>query len=301
MVNDNLRSLVSAQREQQKIAKDAGYQRNLDGSHLVKAAAELSDIKKKTTEAATRLTLDRKLKFARWSITPFQFRSLQVLFVIIVFVPVYLHAQSSFLKFMYLLLSWMSFSSVLNWALNKRFEAFDKDYPVMLLQYVSLLKTGMNAISGLESAAKGLERGSLVRAEVELMVERLRLGLTEEQAVGSFGEDIHHPEMELFVQSLLLHRRVGGGLSSTLERLAKQVRKRQQFRKQAVAAVGMEKSSIYVISAIMTGLILFLIYKSPELIIPALSHPTGRQVIETGLSLIAGGFFWSKKVTNIKI
>ena len=41
----------------------------------------------------------------------------------------------------------------------------------------------MSTISGLEAAAKGLDDDSLVRAEVELLIERLRLGMTEEQAL----------------------------------------------------------------------------------------------------------------------
>ena len=172
---------------------------------------------------------------------------------------------------------------------------------MMLMQFVSLLKTGMNVIAGLEAAGKGLEESSLVRAEIELLVERLRLGLNEEQAVNAFGEDIAHPELELFVQSLLLSRRVGGTLSATLERLARQVRKRQQFREQAVAAVGMERGSIYAIALIMTLLLFYIGFSQPELVLPAFSHPTGQNILQTGFALIVGGFYWSKKVTNIKV
>ena len=301
-VNENLRNLVAAQREQQRIDKAEGRETMRTGSSkLVFAAAEATELKKKTAEANSRMTLPRRLRFAQWPITPMQFRAIQAFFTIMVFIPVYLHAYSVMLKVMSLVLTWFMVDSYLTGAMNKRFEAFDKDYPVVLLQYVSLLKTGMTAIAGLEAAGKGLDQGSLVKAEIELLIERLRLGLTEEQAIGSFGEDVHHPELELFVQSLLLHRRVGGGLSSTLERLAKQVRKRQQFRKQAHAAVGMERSSIYVIALIMGLLLIYLCWQSPELVLPALSHPTGRQIFEAGLALIAFGFFWSKKVTNIKI
>ena len=99
----------------------------------------------------------------------------------------------------------------------------------------------MNSLTALQAASEGLDPESLVRQEVELMLERLRMGVPEDQSIGSFGEDIFHEEIELFVQALLLSRRVGGNLSDTLERLAKQVRKRQYFRESASAAFGQQR------------------------------------------------------------
>ena len=54
---------------------------------------------------------------------------------------------------------------------------------------------------------------------------------------------------------------VAGATRFFLERLAKQVRKRQQFRDQAVSAVGMERNSIYAIAFIMTGLFILANYR----------------------------------------
>jgi len=199
------------------------------------------------------------------------------------------------------LLPWLFMEWIVNRLMNRRVDAFDKDYPVMLMSYVSLLKTGMNTITGLEAASKGLDEDSLVRDEVGLLIERLRLGLSEDVAINSFADDIAHPELELFVQSLLLSRKVGGHLSSTLERLAKQVRKRQQFRKEAVAAVGMERGSILMVGLIMMGLVGFLSLKSPELMIGAVTNPTALMVVGWSVVVIVFGFLWSRAVTNIKI
>ncbi len=296
--SSNLRSLVLSQRE----AAKTGNNKNLKANNTTLAYAAAAEIgitdKQKATSSG--ITLEKKLKYAHWNITTTQFRLIQILITLTIIIPVYLNV-TFFLFFCVTLLVPMIVTSFLDRAVNNRFELFDKDYPALLLSYVSLLKTGMNAVQGLEAAAKGLDEDSLVRAEVELLIERLRLGLTEEQAINAFAEDIPHPELELFVQSLLLSRRVGGALSGTLERLAKQVRKRQQFRKQAVAVVGMEKGSSYMIALIMTLLLGYLAVSSPDLILPALHHPTGKKIFQTGLGLVLLGFFWSKQVTNIKI
>ena len=297
-VNSNLRTLVTAQRNQ--AAQNIGSKSAEFKTNLAVAAAAESELSRRRSVRSSRMTLEKRLRYARLPITPIQFRAFQIVVTIAVMIPVY--TRTTFLIWaMVLLLTPLVIGSMLDYVVAKRFKAFDKDYPVMLMSFVSLLKTGMSTITGLEAAAQGLDDDSLVRAEVELLIERLRLGLTEEQAISSFGEDIPHPEIELFVQGLLLSRKVGGQLSQTLERLAKQVRKRQQFRMQAVAAVGMERSSTYMIAVIMTLLMIYLSYTAQELIVPALDHKWGKYIFQGGIMMIFMGFYWSRRVTNIKV
>ena len=133
------------------------------------------------------------------------------------------------------------------------------------------------------------------------MVERLRFGVPEDKSIGSFGEDIYHPEIELFVQALLLSRRVGGTLSDTLERLAKQVRKRQFFRMSAAAAVGMQRGSIWIIILILVGLEVYLLFTYPQAVTGAWKDDLGKQVWQFGIVVILGGIFWVRQVTKIRI
>lgn len=296
-VSNSLRSLVEAQR----IQKD-GSSRSRESKHsLALAAAAQAEIDSSKKTRTSKINVEKKLRYAKWPITPVIFRAIQGVVATIMLITLITLKTHLFLTFISAAVSWLMVGAVLDYAVDRRFKAFDKDYPVLLLSYVSLLRTGMNTMTGLEAAAKGLPESSLVRAEIELLLERLRLGLTEEQAIGAFGEDIPHPELELFVQSLILSRRVGGTLSSTLERLAKQVRKRQQFREQAIGAVGMERKSLQMIALIMTSLYFYIMYKSPELVLPAFKHPTGSAVIQFALGLIIFGFYWSRQVTKIKI
>lgn len=297
-VSSNLRNLVTSQRAlRDQAAKEGKARSTVAGANLALAAAAEGEKRK---AISSKLTLEKKLKYSKWPITPNQFRGIQIAAMVLVAAPVYQFA-TIWIFLTVAVMTPLVIGSFLEKGVNKRFELFDKDYPVLLLSYVSLLKTGMSPIQGLESAGKGLDEDSLVRQEIELLVERLRLGMTEEEAIGAFGEDIAHPELELFVQSLILSKRVGGTLSTTLERLAKQVRKRQQFRKQAVAAVGMERSSLHMIALIMGLLMLYLAWTAPDLVIPALSHELGKKVFTFGIMIIVFGFYWSKKVTNLKI
>ncbi|MCB0318706.1 MAG: type II secretion system F family protein, partial [Bdellovibrionales bacterium] len=193
------------------------------------------------------------------------------------------------------------FRAVLNKLVNKRFNKFDSDYPAFLSSLVGLLKTGMSVLTAIDAAAEGLDENSLVKQEVKQMSERLRLGVPEEKSIGSFGEDVYHPEIELFVQALLLSKRVGGNLSDTLDRLAKQVRKRQYFRSSANAAIGLQKGSVFLILFLLVFMVGYLSFAFPEAIIGAIKHPVGWQVWQFSILLICAGLFWIKQVTKLKI
>jgi tight adherence protein B len=248
----------------------------------------------------SRLTLQKKLKFAQWRIPPSIFRLCEV--AISAVVVTLMHSKFNlFMQSLGMMVGPIIMRWILGTLINRRFKAFDSDYPQFLMQLVGLLKTGMNPINGIEAAAQALEPTSLVRIEVELMLERLRFGVSEDKSIGVFGEDIFHPEIELFVQALLLSRRVGGTLSDTLERLARQVRRRQYFRSSAKAAIGMQRGAIWFILGIMVGLEIYLYFMFPESVLGAIADPTGWQVWQGGLALIGLGVFWINQVTKIRV
>ncbi len=289
-LKSNLKTMVSAQRRMtdsiDREAKTAVF--NVADQHSVGKVM------------TSRLTLEKKLKYAQWKMPPAIFRLLEIAISLIALTI----AHSKLNMFMQTL-SLMTGPIVMRWAIgrfmDRRFRAFDADYPQFLMQLVGLLKTGMNPINGIEAASNALEPTSLVRIEVELMLERLRFGIPEDKSVGAFGEDIYHPEIELFVQALLLSRRVGGTLSDTLERLARQVRRRQYFRSSARAAIGMQRGAIWFILGIMLGLEIYLYFMFPESVIDAIADPVGWQVWQGGIALIMLGVFWINQVTKIRV
>ena len=291
-IRSNLQNIVSSQRA----STDAGPSSGRFHGSVFKTAQEAS-VKKKTD---ARLTLPKKLKYAQWPISPTVF----YVFVVLISACAAVFTKSFNLNIVMVSFSLLSGPLFMHWLLNffmdRRFAHFDSDYPAFLLSLVGLLKTGMNTLSALEAAAKGLDVGSLVRQEVELMLERLRFGVSEQKSIGAFGDDIFHPEIELFVQALLLSQKVGGNLSDTLERLAKQVRKRQYFRASAKAAVGLQRGSIWFIIAILVGLEIYLWIVYPEAVVGAWADDLGKQVWQFGILVIMLGIFWVRQVTKIR-
>ncbi|MCB0352420.1 MAG: type II secretion system F family protein [Bdellovibrionales bacterium] len=291
-VRGQMKNIVASQRE----AKRGFFGLRENGTSIFKTAQE-SRVERKTS---ARLTMRKRLKFAQWKMPPVVFRLLEVSISLIA-----LAITSSYFNIAIQAISCLTGPIFMRWLLNlfmdRRFKAFDKDYPQMILSLVGLLKTGMNPMAALEAAAQGLDEGALVREEIELMITRLRYGVPEDKSIGAFGEDIYHPEIELFVQALLLSRRVGGTLSDTLERLAKQVRKRQYFRNSAKAAVGMQRGSIWFIVFILVGMECYLYTVYPEAVKGAWADEFGWQVWQFGLIVIMLGIFWVRQVTKIRV
>ncbi|MGI6525583.1 MAG: type II secretion system F family protein [Bdellovibrionota bacterium] len=263
---------------------------------LLDSAQEVSA----TVNSSSKLTVQKKLRYAQWKMPPLMFYLLQFLISATV-------AALVSIKFGWFIVV-LSFSSgpifmhwLVNRFMNKRVKDFDIDYAPFLLSLVSMLKTGMNAMTAMEAAANGLEPDSLVREEVELMLERLRFGVPEERSIGTFGEDINHPEIELFVQALMLSRRVGGALSDTLERLSHQVRKRQYFRDSANAAVGMQRGSVWIIIAVIFFIEGYMYVVNPEMVEKSIENETGWMMWQIALVVILFGMYWIRQVTKIRI
>lgn len=251
--------------------------------------------------ADTGLTFQKRLKYAQLTaVSPIVFVAAQIAISLAAF----LLARQVF-DLLLQLIALFAGPIVVNWGIarriQRRFKAFDGDYPQFLLSLAGLLKTGLNPVQALQSASESLEEESLVRTEVQIMLERMRLGVPEDKSIGSFGEDILHPEIELFVQALLLSRRVGGNLSDTLDRLSRQVRKRQFFRSSAVAAVGMQRGSIWFILAILMSMETYLFFTWREAVVEPWKHETGRIVCQAGLMAIIIGVYWVRQITKIKV
>jgi tight adherence protein B len=293
---ESLKNLIQSQRKTSYQQKDSTKAQRGKASLLAANQGEAT----KKQEDVTSPGLGRRLYFAQWSITALQYRILQLSVTAIVVGGIY-----PFLKLPLVLLTLgmtpLLIESILERSIRSRFNRFDKDYPDFLMAFISRLKSGMNSLTALQSAASGFSESSLIRIEIELMLERIRLGIQEEQAISAFGETIAHPEIDLFVQGLILSRRVGGSFAQTIERLSKQVRKRQEFRKKAVGAVAMERGSGVMIAFVMIGTMVAIYFSAPDIIMGSFTSDLGQMIFQGGASVSIVGFYVQKKITEIKV
>jgi tight adherence protein B len=247
-----------------------------------------------------KLSVARLLKYAQWSISVpvFYFLSLGISAVILALIAPYTNILT---KFVCIFSGPIIMQAALMRSVERRSNRFDSDYPQFLLAVVGLLKTGLTSSGALQAAADGLDDQSLVREEVLLMLERTKVGVLEEQSIGRFGEDILHPEIELFVQALLLSNKLGGTLSDSLERLSRQVRRRQFFKSSAKAAVGLQRGSLFAVSGILVALQVYLAWIVPDLMMAGIRSKFGWHIWQGAGLCIVVAFIWVRRITNIKV
>lgn len=303
-VSDNLRQMVASQRTLLRNSQLA-EQNSDDRQNIATAAAAETGLNRVELQKSYELTLADKLKYGQMLVPTSQIRMIQAIVAFLSFLVVVLVGgligSSYILATLILVLAPFWVIDYVNSRMKRRTASFERDYAAFLMSFVSLLKSGLTTLGALEQAGKSLDEDSLIRAEIELVMQRIKMGLSEEQALGQFGEDIYHPEIEVFLEAVILSKKLGGNLSSTVERLAKQVRKRSEFRSKALAAVGMEVGSLKAIAVIMSLIMAFMCYTSPDLILPAIQDPTGWMIMQIAVCVIVGGFYWSKFVANVKV
>jgi len=300
--------VLDARSKRTRIAHAKGFRATGTAGRSPSTVGDPSDVK--TEQAVTprkqsgRLSiLQRRLKYAQVSITPSQFRITKLAAIAAIYIPLLTIPRLN--TVIHLIIAVWGGSLLVNNYINRRtkiqFDAFDRDFAPFIMAFVGLLKSGMNLMAGMEAASERLGPDSLLRIEVVRMLERLRFGVNEDFAIGSFAESVDHPDIELFVQAMLLSKQVGGSLSNTLERLARQARRRAQFRLQAQAAVGQQRGSVWAILAIVALVQTMLYFQMPEVILAGLRSDIGFVVWQVAFLTAWFAVWLIGRISKIKV
>ncbi len=291
---DNMRNIVQAQRFD---AESQVVEKKVSGRSIKDTIQQEQGVEK---EYSGKVSLRKRLQFADMRNTPMYVLGLAMVVVsLVVFLLVRL-----ILGNMVQMVCLFSGPLVVNWYINRRIngrvDKFDSEFPQFLLSLAGLLKTGINPGQALVFSAENLGENSLLKTEIQLMVERMRVGVPEERSIGSFAEDINHPEIELFVQAFLLNRRLGGNLSDALDRLARQVRKRQFFRQSARASIAMQKGSMWIILGILIFIQGMLFFMMRDTVVNFWTCSFGQTVGQIVILMILLAIYWMNQVTKIR-
>ncbi len=184
--------------------------------------------------------------------------------------------------------------------IRHRASVFAEDYPTMLLATASSLQVGMTPYQALERATWLMPAGSLVKREVELFLEKLRQGISKEQAIGSFAAAYDLPELELFRSALLLVIDTGGRFSPTLQRLAEVSNNRITLLRMAAVSTASMRLTANVLLIILPFLIVVLSLRIENYWELIRSHPTANALASVGIFAIFTGYLTLRKMSFFK-
>lgn len=161
------------------------------------------------------------------------------------------------------------------------------------------IKAGLSITQSMERVIANMN-GPLPR-EFGLVLNKVRLGMSVEDALNEFGNRIPKQDVQMFVTTVNILKETGGNLAETFETIVSTVRERQKIEKkiEAMTAQGVWQGIIITLVPFLL-LIIFLII-DPNYVMPLFTTPIGWVALLLMLTLQIIGGVMMKKIVTIKV
>ena len=137
---------------------------------------------------------------------------------------------------------------VVNFLVGRRIKNFTTNFPDAIELLVRGLKSGMPVSETLSVIAK--EIAGPVGEEFKLVVEKIKIGKSMEDALQETADRLGTAEFQFFVITLAIQRETGGNLAETLANLADVLRKRAQMKLKIRAMSSEARASAYIVGSL---------------------------------------------------
>ena len=188
---------------------------------------------------------------------------------------------------------------VVNFLVRRRIKNFTTNFPDAIELLVRGLKSGMPVSETLSVIAK--EIAGPVGEEFKLVVEKIKIGKSMEEALQETADRLGTAEFQFFVITLAIQRETGGNLAETLANLADVLRKRAQMKLKIRAMSSEARASAYIVGSLpffVSGMIWML---NPKYIEGFFNEPRLMTAGVIGAIWMAIGAFIMAKMVSFEI
>lgn len=140
-----------------------------------------------------------------------------------------------------------------------------------------------------------------IGGEFRIVIERLRLGQSMEQALSEAAERIGLPDVRFFAVSLSVQHETGGNISETLQNLSDILRKRQHMKLKIKALSSEARASAWIIGSLPFIVMLLMYFLNPGYLDGLIADPTGRVLLGFALLSELIGVAVMVRMTKFKI
>ena len=177
---------------------------------------------------------------------------------------------------------------------------FAQDYSTMLLAAASSVKVGLTPYEALERSTRLLAKNSLVRAEVETLLNKLVSGAARRETVREFAASIRQPDLELFRSAFLLVLDNGGRFAPTLARLAAVSNNRAVLIRSAAVSTASMRMTANILLAVAPVLVLMIAVRTEHFWDIFLHNSAANIVGSTGVIVITLCYGLLRYMSNFK-
>lgn len=182
---------------------------------------------------------------------------------------------------------------------NKRLSDFEEQFPEALDFLARSMQAGHAFTVSLGMLAE--ESAPPLGTEMRTVYNEHNLGSNLDVALRRLSERIPILDVRFFVASVLLQREVGGNMAEILLNLAYIIRERFRLKGhvKAVSAHGRLTASILTIMPIVVLILMMMV--APSYIPSMVKDPDGKYLLLIGAILQLVGFYFIRRIVNIKI
>jgi tight adherence protein B len=161
------------------------------------------------------------------------------------------------------------------------------------------IKAGQSLTQSMERVVENIT-GPLSQ-EFSLVLNKVRLGMSVEEALNEFGERIPRQDVQMFVTSVNILKETGGNLAETFQTITTTVRERQKVEKKIQALTAQGTMQAIIISLVPFLLLFMFLVLDPNYVMPLFTKPLGWVALGLMLILQTVGLVVMKKVVTIKV
>jgi tight adherence protein B len=171
-----------------------------------------------------------------------------------------------------------------------------------LAEGISVIAAGLRAGRSLRQAFElaAAEVDPPIGPSFERVTGRVELGDPMDDAIGAWAREISGADARLAAGVLRLHRRTGGALAATLERLATTLRDRRSAARELRSLTAQARLSANILGLLPLGFFGFLSLVAREDIVAAVTAPAGATAIALGLVLQAAAYVWIRRLLRLE-
>jgi tight adherence protein B len=182
---------------------------------------------------------------------------------------------------------------------TNRLAAFEKQFPEALDFLSRAMRAGHAFSASLEMLAA--ESPAPLGPEFRKVYDEQNLGASVEAALRSLAARVPLVDVRFFVSAVLLQKEVGGNLGEILRNLARVIRERFQLKGQVKAASAHGRITAVILTILPIATMLGLFLTAPGYLQVMANDETGKYLILAALIGQISGYFFMKKIVNIKI
>lgn len=161
------------------------------------------------------------------------------------------------------------------------------------------VKAGLSITQSMERVIINM-KGPLPQ-EFNIVLNKIRLGLSVEEALNEMGARIPRQDVQMFVTAVNILKETGGNLAETFATIVTTIRERQKVQKKISAMTAQGLMQGIIITLVPFVLLLVFLAVDPNYVKPLFTKPLGWFALTLMLSLQVIGGVMIKKIVTIKV